>query len=608
MLLTHLNSQKKLNLLVVILAILMLGYIVKFRFLGLDGQAYTHVIEGDAKGYYAYLPAVFIYNDLTFSFFDKDPEKFGFSYAHTFLLNHEGKNFNKYTCGEAILLLPFFLLAMLYSWIFQLPVDGYNHAFQVFCVVGSWFYFIIGLYFSKKFLQLFDLSAWAIALGLIGITLGSNLLHYVAHESCMSHVFSFALVAVHVWLVKKYFAGPSLKKAIFIGLTLGLIFLIRPVNIIVVFSYPFLAGGLSFFFTDVKDHFKHFLLLGLSALLVIFIQLILWKLQTGAFILYAYKNEGFYFLHPHFFEYILGFKKGAFIYSPILFFAFLGLYVMWKNRHETFLLGLFLLLVFYVHASWWSWYYGDGMGERPLIDFYVFFILLIAFAFHAIKKTVWRMVLPAFFVMAVLLFQVFFYQYYKSIIHPYSMNFKKFCHVFLKTSNAYRNLFRSDSEDFYHPNGVTVVDSVSASLTDTNALVPAKLAFNKKNIRQNEYYDAGDMYPFTYQVTTNSSWLFKARYAEIDLDYMQPEADSAAYHMNSYITMDFADKSPSYFSASTLADKAFNEAGEWQHAFERKEIGISENTGDVIKIFIDNPKGKKLFIKNLRIKIVEATP
>lgn len=35
------------------------------------------IIESDGKGYYAYLPAIFIYNDLNFGFFDKiEKEKY----------------------------------------------------------------------------------------------------------------------------------------------------------------------------------------------------------------------------------------------------------------------------------------------------------------------------------------------------------------------------------------------------------------------------------------------------------------------------------------------------------------------------------------------------
>ena len=103
----HLNNLQ-LNRFIVLLSAVVLLFMFKYRFGGASGDDYKRVINGDGKGYYAYLPAIFIYHDLTFSFFDKQPDKFGYQYSNTFLLNHEEKNLNKYTCGEAILLLPFF--------------------------------------------------------------------------------------------------------------------------------------------------------------------------------------------------------------------------------------------------------------------------------------------------------------------------------------------------------------------------------------------------------------------------------------------------------------------------------------------------------------------
>ena len=58
-------TNKKLNLFIALLAVIVLAFTVKYRFIGEDGEAYKRAIDGDAKGYYAYLPAVFIYHDLT---------------------------------------------------------------------------------------------------------------------------------------------------------------------------------------------------------------------------------------------------------------------------------------------------------------------------------------------------------------------------------------------------------------------------------------------------------------------------------------------------------------------------------------------------------------
>jgi hypothetical protein len=62
------------------------------------------IIEADAKGNYAYLPAVFIYHDLNFGFFDKiEKEKY---YNKNLLYDYRawgnGKTIDKYFCGTAL--------------------------------------------------------------------------------------------------------------------------------------------------------------------------------------------------------------------------------------------------------------------------------------------------------------------------------------------------------------------------------------------------------------------------------------------------------------------------------------------------------------------------
>ncbi len=598
-------NNNRLNRFILLLSAVVLLFMFKYRFAN-DG--YKQVIAGDGKGYYAYLPAVFIYHDLTFSFFDKESDKFGYQYSNTFLLNHDKKNLNKYTCGEAILLVPFFLMAVVYSWFMGLPIDGYNSAFQIFCALGNLFYFIIGLFITKKVLQRYNLSNNAIALSLLAIALGSNILTYVVFETSMSHVFSFFTIALHVYLVKRFFDSPSLKVILLGGLTLGLIILIRPINGIIVFAYPFLAGEKNFF-ALVKTYFKYFMVAGIAACGVIFIQLVLWKLEIGNFLVYGYKNEGFYFNQaPPLIDYLFSFKRGAFIYSPVLFLSFIGFWKMRKQKSAVLWLLFFLVLVAYIHASWWSWYYGDGLGERPLIDFYIFFALLIGFAFEKISRAAVRVALGFFLIAGIFLHQVFFFQYVKGIIHPYSMDFEKFSQVFLKTSDKYRYLFKCEAEDFYHPRGVTVCDSIFFSLTDANAVFPKNFLVNKNNIKQGAYYEITDNYPFTYLIVTDKSWLFKTRHVEISFDFMQPLPDSAAANMANYVTMSSLDNSTSFYNSNPFTGKIFNTPMEWHHAFDRIKMGIPEKTGLFIRIFIDNNKRKKLFIKNLRINITEAKP
>ena len=585
-----------------------MSFAVRYRFVGDDGNAYKNCIDGDGKGYYAYLPAVFIYHDLSFSFFQKNMTHLGNQYGNSFILNHNGKNVNKYTCGEAILLLPFFLLATLYSWLFHIPIDGYNRIYHLYCAIGSLFYGIFGLFYVKKFLQKYALSNLAIALGLTAIALGTNMLNYMIHEISMSHIFSFAMIAWHVFMVKKYVDAPAVKTSFLIGLTLGLIILIRPVNGMIIFSYPFLMSG-NFIHLKKKKTIVHLLIMVGFALSVISIQLIIWKIQTGNFLVYSYKNEGFYFNNPQIYNYLFSFKRGAFIYSPVLFFSFISIFALCKRSiKECILIILFLLFVIYIHSSWWSWYYGDGFGERPLVDFYIFFAFLIAIFFNGLSKLYLRISAITLFAAAVIFHLVFFYQYYYGILHPDSMNFEKFKYVFLKTDKKYANLFKCNPDDFYHPKGIRIVDSVYINFTE-RPVAQSRFAFDQNKLSEKGYKLSNEQNSIGILFITDSNSINKTRFVEFYSEYLEPKNDSAACGTFFGVALnDNGDKTNLYFKSSVIAERYNHISNKYISSFERFYIQPSRVIGNKIHIFIANSWQRDIFIKTLKIRIVEAAP
>ena len=68
------------------------------------------IIEADGKGYYAHLPALFIFNDLNFGFFEEyEGKKYYNKYLYyDYLKEFEGKRYNKYYVGTAVTMAPFF--------------------------------------------------------------------------------------------------------------------------------------------------------------------------------------------------------------------------------------------------------------------------------------------------------------------------------------------------------------------------------------------------------------------------------------------------------------------------------------------------------------------
>jgi len=131
---------KKINLNVLALPIffgVILGYFA-YQVHAINGLS-DNTIRSDGTGYYAYLPAIFIYNDLQFDFLDNKALVNDDGASRVKLDN--GKIVNKYACGLALLQLPFFLIAYLLSFLFGQPIDGYSHFFQYLFLLGNTVYF-----------------------------------------------------------------------------------------------------------------------------------------------------------------------------------------------------------------------------------------------------------------------------------------------------------------------------------------------------------------------------------------------------------------------------------------------------------------------------------
>ena len=81
------------------------------------GKNWKEVVKYDVAGYYSHLPAIFIYDDLHFDFFDEIDEtyKTGTTKGDFRQVLESGSTVNKYYCGTAILQAPFFAIAHLIS-------------------------------------------------------------------------------------------------------------------------------------------------------------------------------------------------------------------------------------------------------------------------------------------------------------------------------------------------------------------------------------------------------------------------------------------------------------------------------------------------------------
>ncbi len=401
-------------------------------------DSWQKIIAADGKGYYAYLPATFIYKDLNFTFFDSIEKQkyYNPNSYYDYRSNSNGIIINKYYCGTAITEAPFFFMAHFITKLSNGDADGFSKWYSIFVNVAALFYLLIGLVYLRKSLYFFNKNEWQVSLILFAAVFGTNLFYYSVVEPSMSHVYSFAFISMFLFYAFQLFRSFQKKYLLILGLLLGIIFLIRPVNLIVIFALPFVAGSLPELKKGLASLWKEkvysfFVILIFFA--IISIQFIIYKISTGSFLVYAYGGEGFKFLSPHFIDILFSYKKGLFLYTPLYLFSFLGLYFLYKKSSFSAWTWLaFFIIITYVFSSWWMWFYGGSFSGRIYVEFIPMFMFLLAIFLNGLKNKAWKIFAFSTVILLVIVCQIQTYQYRYYDIHWSDMTKEKYWDVFLR--------------------------------------------------------------------------------------------------------------------------------------------------------------------------------
>jgi hypothetical protein len=407
-----------------------------------DGK--TTPFEWDRLGYYSYLPAIFIYHDIsTLSFYPEMIRKYelaGHESWYATFPQPNGKRLNKYAIGSSLFQLPFFLLAHGYADVTErYPPDGFSLPYQYAAAFSGVWWVVLGIAFLRRFLLRY-FSDTVVLITIMCIALGTNLFDYTVVSIGMSHPYSFFLFAALLYFTDVLYATGKSRYLYLLAFILGLIVIIRPINILVallpllwrVNSSATLQARLYF----LRGRSIHLLLSCVLFALVAFIQLAYWKHVTGHWVYFSYEGEGFNFLRPEIWKGLFSWRKGWFIYTPIAFLGCLGFYSLWK-KDRTFIpaLLLFFALFIYVVFSWWNWFYGGSFGCRPLIESLALLSLPLSAFIERIKRYGGIIQTAALsiisFLIALNLFQT--YQHSKNIIHFDRMTFAYYWKIFGKT-------------------------------------------------------------------------------------------------------------------------------------------------------------------------------
>jgi hypothetical protein len=199
-------------------------------------------ISWDVSGYYFYLPALFIYKDLTkVEFRDSVVQKYQMSGGAYQAYDHEsGNRVMKYSAGMALQYLPFFAIAHSVATFSGYPADGFSLPYQMAISFGSLLMAFLGLFYLRKSLLRY-FSDTTTALTLVLIVAATNYLNYSAIDNAMTHNWLFTLYALLIWQSIRFYERPTSWRACCIGATVGLMALTRPTEIIAVLI-PLLWG------------------------------------------------------------------------------------------------------------------------------------------------------------------------------------------------------------------------------------------------------------------------------------------------------------------------------------------------------------------------------
>ncbi|HSW67719.1 MAG TPA: hypothetical protein VLH16_03990, partial [Bacteroidales bacterium] len=361
-----------------LLAIILIGVVVFWINNNVDHwKRAGGVIMHDVISYYAYLPAAFIYRDLTLEFTKKNPQLYESRFWPEPAPNN--RMVIKTSMGMSLMYLPAFLAGHATAKITGQPADGFSAPYKFYLLWFTLVYVIIAMMLLRKLL-LRHFNRWAVALALLSVFFGTNFLYYATFEATMPHAYNFFLFAVFLYLTVKWYEKPELRTALLLGLTAGMISLVRPSNVIIGLVF-LLYGAMSFNERLLywKQHWTKLTLMLVMAVAVWIPQMVYWKIQTGYLMWFSYTGERFFFDNPQIINGLFNFRKGWLIYSPVMALSLIGFAMLYFKARQFFVpVLLFTIVNIYVIYSWWSWWYGGSFGSRPMIDSYALLVLPMA--------------------------------------------------------------------------------------------------------------------------------------------------------------------------------------------------------------------------------------
>jgi len=372
-----------------------------------DNLTWKGVLWADGAGYYIYLPS------LLFAGFEADklPDNIAEKTGNAFHLNKVQNTIQtKYFYGESLLIAPFFFATHGIAKALNIPEEqGFSSIYHRMIGVASVVYLILGLLILKQVLREF-FRPWIQGIVIGVVYAGTNLFYYSIIMTSMSHVYSFFIFSLYLFALLRFLATQQWKWFLLLSVSFSLTVIIRPINgIILLLFFLWNVQTWQALYDRITLFMKpKYLFTSLICMLVAILpQVFYWKYAFGSFLVYSYGNEGFAnWTHPYLLEVWFAPKNGLILNTPLVILMILGMGVMiLKKKRNGWLFFSLFLLVSYLCASWYSWYFGCGFGHRCFVEYYAFLSIPFGFFLQSVwKPAKWIRKLPVGLILMVIVY------------------------------------------------------------------------------------------------------------------------------------------------------------------------------------------------------------
>ncbi|PCJ63927.1 MAG: hypothetical protein COA58_14955 [Bacteroidetes bacterium] len=534
-------SQGACYLIIIVLVIFRLGY-SEF-----GGKRPLKITTYDAFGYYMYLPAIFIYNDIDeLKWLPEIDEKYDVTGGGKLYQANKFTNGNyvtKYLGGIAILEIPFFALGHAIASFSSYPADGFSAPYQWSLAFGALLYAFLSL-LGLRYILLKFYDDQVVAVTLILLFLASNILQYISVDSAMSHSYILPMYVLLIHFTIKWHNEPKAIWAALIGLIMGVTVICRPTEALMLLV-PLLWNthnkeASKAKWALVKEYKGHIYALIIFGFLGVFPQLLYWKIETGSWVYDV--GSKWAFLNP-WFRVLFGWTNGWFIYTPVAILFIVGLFYI-RNLPFRYTVITFCLLNIWVVMAWFDWRYGATYSTRALCQSYPVLALGLGALVQRGFKGHWRYVwsIGTVLLVGVNLFQIT--QYNSRVLIPNEITAYYYAGVYLDRNPTPLDMARLDNlEELGNPsdyiekvlleegNQIITADSKAAApLADLRLPENAKDAWLK--VESSMKVDSGFYKAFIYAEVYGQDTVKYAKVRLFNPVAIQGEANAYAFFIH----------------------------------------------------------------------------